>query len=293
MITSNPLDYYAVLGHPIHHSMSPQIHAAFAAQTGQELRYTAIDVAPADLDATLKRLPKEGFRGVNITVPHKEAAWSFAKQHGTLSERAAMAGAVNTLAWSADGLIGDNTDGQGLLNDLQQRHGLSLSHKRILLLGAGGATRGVILPLLATQPATLMIANRTASRAKDLANLFTPKAVTAGCLLHGCGLEALPEIIGTTGAFDIVINATSASLGGEAIQLPAGTIAADGFAYDMMYSKAPTPFLSSQHASGVKHLADGLGMLVEQAAVAFEIWRGVHPETQPVYHALREQLAHK
>lgn len=293
MTTSIPLPYYAVLGHPIHHSMSPQIHAAFAAQTGQALRYTAIDVAPADLNTTLGHLPQEGFRGVNITVPHKEAAWSYAKQHGTLSERAAMAGAVNTLAWTANGLFGDNTDGQGLLNDLQQRHGLNLTNKRILLLGAGGATRGVILPLLATKPAALVIANRTPSRANDLATLFTPKAVTAGCLLHGCGLDALPEIIGTTGAFDIVINATSASLNGEAIQLPAGAITADGFAYDMMYSKAPAPFLSSQHAAGVTHLADGLGMLVEQAAVAFEIWRGIHPETQPVYLALREQLADK
>ncbi len=293
MTTSTSLACYAVLGHPIHHSMSPQIHTAFAAQTGQELRYTAIDVAPADLNATLRRLPQEGFQGVNITVPHKEAAWSYAQQHGTLSERAAIAGAVNTLTWSADGLIGDNTDGQGLLNDLQQRHGLNLSKKRILLLGAGGATRGVILPLLATKPATLMIANRTASRANDLATLFTPKAVTTGCLLHGCGLDALAEIISTIGPFDIVINATSASLGGEAIQLPAGSITPDGFAYDMMYGKALTPFLSAQHAAGVAHLADGLGMLLEQAAVAFEIWRGVRPETQPVYHALREQLALK
>jgi shikimate dehydrogenase len=293
MTTSTQLDFYAVLGHPIHHSMSPLIHTAFAAQTGQLLRYTAIDVAPADLESTLKHLPQEGFRGVNITVPHKEAAWSFAKQHGVLSERAAMAGAVNTLAWTADGLMGDNTDGQGLLNDLQQRHGLNLSNKRILLLGAGGATRGVILPLLATKPTTLVIANRTASRANDLANLFSPNAVSADCLLHGCGLDALPELIDTTGAFDIVINATSASLGGEAIQLPADAISTDGFAYDMMYSKDPTPFLSAQCTAGVTHLADGLGMLVEQAAVAFEIWRGICPQTQPVYHALREQLAHK
>ncbi len=293
MTTSTPLDYYAVLGHPIHHSMSPLIHTAFAAQTGQLLRYTAIDVAPEALETTLKRLPQEGFRGVNITVPHKEAAYSYAKKHGVLSERAAMAGAVNTLAWTANGLMGDNTDGQGLLNDLQQRHGLNLSNKRILLLGAGGATRGVVLPILATRPATLVIANRTASRANDLAALFTPKAVSAGCLLHGCGLDALPELIGTTGAFDVVINATSASLSGDAIQLPADAISADGFAYDMMYGKAPTPFLSAQQAAGVPCFADGLGMLVEQAAVAFEIWRGVRPETQPVYRALREQLAHK
>ena len=293
MTNSLPLDDYAVLGHPIHHSMSPQIHAAFAAQTSQKLRYTAIDVAPADLTNTLERLPREGFRGVSITVPHKEAAWSYAKQHGSLSERAAMAGAVNTLAWTTEGLMGDNTDGQGLLNDLQQRHGLSLRNKRILLLGAGGATRGVILPLLAAAPNTLVIANRTATRAGELANLFAPHAVTAGCLLHGCGLNALPEIVGTTGAFDIVINATSASLSGQAIELPDGAIANDGFAYDMMYGKSLTPFLEAQRTAGVTHLADGLGMLVEQAAVAFTLWRGIHPETQPVYNALREQLAKK
>lgn len=293
MTTSTPIDCYAVLGHPIHHSLSPQIHSAFAAQTGQALRYTALDVAPADFVATLNRLPDEGFRGVNITVPHKEAAWAYVKAHGTLTERAAMAGAVNTLAWTADGVLGDNTDGQGLLNDLQERHGLFLKGKRILLLGAGGATRGVVLPLLAASPTTLVIANRTAARAVELANLFTPKAVATGCLLHGCGLDALPDIINTTGAFDIVINATSASLGGEAIALPAHTIATDGFAYDMMYSKAPTPFLVVQQHAGIQHTADGLGMLVEQAAVAFELWRGESPKTQPVYTALREQLAHK
>ena len=293
MTPSTPLAYYAVLGQPIHHSMSPQIHAAFAAQTGQKLRYTAIEVAPADLNNTLERLPQEGFRGVNITVPHKEAAWAYAKQQGTLSERAAMAGAVNTIAWTPEGILGDNTDGQGLLNDLQQRHGLNLSNKRVLLLGAGGATRGVVLPLLAAAPATLVIANRTAGRATELADLFSPKGVAVGCLLHGCGLDALPELIATTGAFDLVINATSASLSGEAIQLPTGAIANDGFAYDMMYSKAPTPFLAAQRAAGVKHLADGLGMLVEQAAVAFSLWRGIAPATQPVYNALREQLAQK
>jgi shikimate dehydrogenase len=140
MTTSTPIDAYAVLGQPIHHSLSPQIHAAFAAQTGQALRYTAIDVAPADLVHTLNQLPNQGFKGVNITVPHKEAAWAYAKQNGTLLERAAMAGAVNTLAWTANGILGDNTDGQGLLNDLQERHGLTLKNKRILLLGAGGAT---------------------------------------------------------------------------------------------------------------------------------------------------------
>lgn len=291
MTTAAPIDCYAVLGHPIHHSLSPQIHAAFATQTGQVLRYSALDVAPAELAATLARLPADGFRGVNITVPHKESAWAYVAQQGTLTERAAMAGAVNTLAWKTTGLLGDNTDGQGLLNDLQQRHALSLRGKRVLLLGAGGATRGVVLPLLAAAPAALVIANRTAARATELADLFAPKAVAAGSLLHGCGLAALPQVVNITGAFDIVINATSASLGGEAIALPPGTITTDGFAYDMMYGKTPTPFLIAQQQAGVTRLADGLGMLVEQAAVAFTLWRGVVPATQPVYDALREQLA--
>lgn len=289
MTLIHTIDRYAVLGHPIHHSLSPVIHAAFAAQTAQHLSYEALDVTPEDLEATLTRLPQEGYRGVNITVPHKEAAWRHVQQHGRLSERAALAGAVNTLAWTTEGLLGDNTDGQGLLNDLQQRHHQDLAGKRILVLGAGGATRGVILPLLAANPAMLLIANRTAGKAEILATLFASKASNT-CLL-GDGLTALPEHIRAHGAFDLVINATSASLSGEAIALPSGTLAENGFAYDMMYGKALTPFLEAQKAAGMRQLADGLGMLVEQAAVAFALWRGVMPETELVYKALRERLA--
>ena len=284
-------DHYAVLGHPIHHSMSPKIHAAFAEQTGQQLSYEAIDVSPESLQTRLTQLPKEGFCGVNITVPHKEVAWQYVKQHGLLSERAALAGAVNTLAWTTEGLLGDNTDGQGLLNDLQQRHGLSLAGKRILLLGAGGASRGVILPLLAAHPAALVIANRTAARAEALAELFAPQR--ANCVLLGCGLGHLDRLTASAGSFDVVINATSASLGGESITLPTGTLTSDAFAYDMMYGKALTHFLQAQQNAGVRHLADGLGMLVEQAAVAFTLWRGVTPQTQPVYNQLRNDLSNK
>ena len=282
------IDRYAVLGHPVHHSLSPVIHAAFASQTAQHLTYEAIDVLPEDLESTFTRLPQEGFRGINITVPHKERAWAYAQQHGRLTERAALAGAVNTFAWRDDGLLGDNTDGQGLLNDLQQRHGLNLHGKKILLLGAGGATRGVVLPLLAAQPASLTIANRTAPKAAALAQLFIDHAVQTR--LDSCGLEALGHIASTQGAFDLVINATSASLGGEAVILPNGIIKDHGLAYDMMYGKELTPFLAAQKAAGVSHLADGLGMLVEQAAVAFQLWRGILPQTQPVYEALRERL---
>lgn len=281
------IDRYAVIGHPISHSLSPVIHTAFAAQTGQHLSYEAIDVAPGQLETTLNQLPVAGYRGINITVPHKEFAWAFAQQQGQLTERALLAGAINTIAWRSEGLLGDNTDGQGLLNDLQQRHGLNLVGQRILLLGAGGASRGVILPLLAAKPASLVIANRTADKAQRLAALFTRSA--GATPLAGCGLDALGKQ--DHDAFDLVINATSASLGGEAIALPSGALSAHGFAYDMMYGKKLTPFLEAQQQSGIIRLADGLGMLVEQAAVAFELWRGVTPETGPVYHALRERLA--
>ncbi len=283
------MDRYAVLGHPISHSLSPVIHTAFATQTAQHLRYEALDVAPEALTDLLQHLPGKGYRGVNITVPHKEAVWAYVQQHGHLSERAQLAGAVNTLAWRDSGLLGDNTDGQGLLNDLQQRHGLNLADKRILLLGAGGATRGVVLPLLAAQPAALLIANRTPSKAENLAALFADKALHTQ--LQGCGLAALARIVHDGGAFDLVINATSASLGGASVPLPAAALTNDGFAYDMMYGKALTPFLAAQQAAGIRNLADGLGMLVEQAAVAFTLWRGITPETAPVYHALRERLA--
>ena len=290
MTLIHPVDRYAVLGHPIAHSLSPVIHAAFAAQTAQHLSYEAIDVVPEQLGATFDRLPHEGYRGVNITVPHKESAWAYVQQHGALTERAALAGAVNTLAWrDAGSLLGDNTDGQGLLNDLQHRHGLNLAGKRILLLGAGGATRGVILPLLAAQPAALIIANRTVAKAQALVQLFADKA--GQTQLRACGLDTLGANISDLGACDLAINATSASLSGEAISLPAGTLAANGFAYDMMYGKALTPFLQAQRAAGTQHLADGLGMLVEQAAVAFALWRGITPDTQPVYQSLRERLA--
>lgn len=283
------IDRYAVLGHPISHSLSPVIHAAFTAQTAQHLSYEALDVTPEALTNTLQHLPDEGYRGVNITVPHKEAVWAYVQQHGHLTERAALAGAVNTLSWTDGCLTGDNTDGQGLLNDLQQRHGLNLSGKRILLLGAGGATRGVVLPLLAAQPAALLIANRTPDKAEKLAEVFADKAIDTQ--LQACSLDALASIVHDGSAFDLVVNATSASLGGEAIALPTDTLTPNGFAYDMMYGQNLTPFLEAQKAAGVRHLADGLGMLVEQAAVAFALWRGVTPATQPVYNALRERLA--
>lgn len=289
-MTADSINRYAVLGHPIHHSLSPQIHAAYAEQTKQNITYTALDVLASNLFATLSRLPNEGFLGVNITVPHKETAWLYATRNGQLTERASMAGAVNTLAWNKDGLVADNTDGQGLLNDLQERHHLSINNTKILVLGAGGATRGIILPLLNANPTTIVIANRTPERAVALTDVFASNAIKENCLLHGCGLEALPDLERTFGPFDIVINASSASLSGETIHLPQNLLKSNGFAYDMMYSSKLTPFLDALVHSADFRYADGLGMLVEQAAIAFAIWRGVHPNTQPVYEMLRKNL---
>jgi shikimate dehydrogenase len=198
-----------------------------------------------------------------------------------LSPRAERAGAVNTLTFTADEITGDNTDGAGLVRDIETNLGFSLPGKRILLLGAGGAARGVIAPLLACQPASLMIANRSADKAQALAEQFSDlAAVDAGNFAKTAG-----------GSFDVVINATSASLAGEALPLPAGIFAPGSLAYDMMYGKGETPFLAQARAQGAAHLADGLGMLVEQAAEAFLVWRGVRPDSAPVLAALRAQLA--
>ncbi len=270
-------DRYAVLGNPIGHSKSPAIHAAFAAQTRQDIRYEAI-LAPLDgFTQAVAAFAAAGGRGANVTVPFKEEAHRLATR---LSPRAVRAGAVNTLTFSGEGIAGDNTDGAGLVADIESNLGFPLAGKRILLLGAGGAARGVVGPLLDTGAGHLTIANRTAAKARELAHLF----VHHGNIL-GCGL---PEI---EGPFDAVINATAASLAGEAVPLPAGVFGPGALAYDMMYGQAETPFLAAARAAGATRLADGLGMLVEQAAEAFLLWRGIRPETAPVLAALRAQLA--
>ncbi len=276
-------DHYAVFGNPIAHSKSPLIHAAFARQTAQDMVYTAL-LAPIDgFDETVTTFRAGGGKGANVTVPFKEQAYALAQRH---TPRARAAGAVNTLVFEADGILGDNTDGVGLVRDLTHNLGLVLAGSRILLMGAGGAARGVVLPLLQAGPRSLCIVNRTAARAMELAQSFAKDGrVTGG------GYEALAggqfdlvqfDLV----QFDLVINATAASLAGDLPPLPQGLFAADAWAYDMMYGR-DTPFMAFARAQGAR-VADGLGMLVEQAAEAFHLWRGVRPDTQAVIHLLRQ-----
>lgn len=271
-------DRYAVIGHPIAHSKSPAIHAAFAAQTGQDLVYEAL-LAPLDgFAAAVDAFRATGARGMNITVPFKEEAWRMADR---LTERARLAGAVNTFAFGDD-ILGDNTDGAGLVRDLQSL-GARLDGARVLLLGAGGAARGVVLPLLEAGAARLFIGNRTAGKAHALRDHFAghdPHAALAAGGFADAGGER----------YDVVINATSASLSDEAPPLPAGLYGPDSLAYDMVYGRGLTAYLEQARNQGAAQLADGLGMLVEQAAEAFALWRGVRPDTAAVRATLRAAL---
>lgn len=266
-------DHYAVFGNPIAHSKSPLIHAAFARQTGQDLDYTAL-LAPLDGFAEcVAAFRAGGGAGANVTVPFKEQAYALADRR---TARAEAAGAVNTLHFMGAHALGDNTDGTGLIADLTHNLGVDLKGRRILLMGAGGAARGVVLPLLEHAPTHLFIANRTAERALSLAERFRAHGPVSGG-----SYEAL------SGAqFDLVINATAASLTGDLPPLPAGIFGADALAYDMMYGQ-DTPFLRLARQAGAR-TADGLGMLVEQAAEAFLLWRGVRPDTGPVIAMLRK-----
>ena len=274
------MDRYAVIGNPIAHSKSPQIHAAFARQTGQELSYEAL-LAPVDGFAqTVADFRAQGGRGLNVTVPFKLEAFALAERH---TARAQAAGAVNTLAFGADGILGDNTDGAGLVRDLTANLDFALAGRRILLLGAGGATRGALLPLLDSLPARLTIANRTVGKAEALAALFAARA--GDTALDACGFDALAGR-----RFDLVINATAASLADELPPLPPGLYAEGALAYDMMYGRDPTRFMRAALADGAARVADGLGMLVEQAAESFALWRGVRPDSGPLLAALRRQL---
>ena len=274
------MDRYAVVGNPIAHSKSPQIHAAFARQTGQELSYEAL-LAPVDgFIQTVADFRARGGRGLNVTVPFKLEAFALAERH---TARAQAAGAVNTLAFGTDGVLGDNTDGAGLVRDLSANLDFALAGRRILLLGAGGATRGALLPLLDSRPARLTIANRTVAKAEALAALFAARA--GDCVLDACGFDALAGR-----RFDLVINATAASLADELPPLPPGLYAEGALAYDMMYGRDPTRFMRAALADGAARAADGLGMLVEQAAESFALWRGVRPDSSPVLATLRRQL---
>ena len=264
-------DKYAVIGNPISHSKSPLIHALFAAQTGQDISYEAI-AAPLDgFAATIARLHSEGYKGCNVTVPFKFEAFKIADQ---LSERALSAQSVNTLSFDENVIRGDNTDGAGLVRDIEINIGINLQGKNVLMMGAGGAASGVVLPLLLTG-ATLTVANRTDSRAHEMAERFA--------YLGRVYTSSYDDLFGQ--CFDIVINATSAGLTDSEVPLPPGIFAPGALAYDMMYGRE-TPFMAFARSEGAQ-VSDGLGMLVEQAAEAFYIWRGVRPDTAPVIAALR------
>jgi len=268
-------DRYAVVGNPIAHSKSPEIHAQFAAQTGQCLVYERLLAPLDDFAGTVRFFAEAGGRGLNVTVPFKLQAHALATM---LTPRAHAAAAVNTLYFTGGEIIGDNTDGAGLVRDIVRNAGASLAGKSVLLLGAGGAARGVMLPLLEQQPSRLVVANRTLSRAEELAAQFAA---------HGeIGVAAFAAL---DGAFDVVINATAASLHAELPPIPAHVFGAQTLAYDMMYGTAPTVFMEFAGAQGAR-TRDGLGMLVEQAAASFLLWRGVMPDTAPVLAALRRQL---
>jgi shikimate dehydrogenase len=279
-------DRYAVIGNPISHSKSPLIHRMFAEQTGQDISYEAIEAPLDGFAATIARLRKQGYKGCNVTVPFKSQAHELAS---TLSDRAHIAKAVNTLTLDMEHILGDNTDGVGLVKDIEQNRSITLRGKNLLLLGAGGAAQGVSLPILEVG-ANLYIYNRTARKAQELSHglqVFLKRQIVTK---HGLDY-GLPNYINSFAElsakkFDLIVNATSTGLSDEMIPLPGSIFAPGALAYDMMYGRE-TPFMKFAREHGAQ-VADGLGMLVEQAAEAFFIWRGVRPDTRPVLDALRK-----
>jgi shikimate dehydrogenase len=275
-------DCYAVMGNPIAHSKSPQIHHLFAQQTQQIMTYEARLVAEDALSQAIQTVKNEGGRGLNITLPFKTEAWKLSTQR---SPRAEIAGAVNTLWFDAQGqLIGDNTDGIGLLRDLTLNYQRTLAGKSVLILGAGGAVRGILGVLLAEKLKRCVIANRTLEKAILLAQLFNNNEYP---------IEAVNYENLTGQQFDLIINGTSASLHGELPPLPQNLFCSNGWAYDMMYGAVPTAFMQWALQQGAARALDGLGMLVEQAAESFYLWRGIRPQTEPVITQLRQEMRNK
>lgn len=270
---------FAVIGHPVAHSLSPKIHAAFGKQTGIALEYIALDAAPENFDALLAEFAAEGGLGANVTLPHKTRA---AASCTTLTERARRAGAVNTLIRSSTGWEGDNTDGVGLVRDLTERHGLDLRSRRTLLLGAGGAARGVAPALLDAGIGDLYIVNRTPERADALADVLAQPG-----RVHPRYFSDVSSL----GMFDLIINATSAARDAALPSLPVALAGPRTAAVDLSYGEVAIPFLAWAHAAGAHDRIDGLGMLVEQAAESFQRWHGVRPDTDPCFEFLREHRA--
>nr|WP_204101013.1 shikimate dehydrogenase [Saliniradius amylolyticus] len=271
------MDKYAVIGNPIAHSMSPLIHRQFAEQTGQELSYEKILSPLEHFSETVQDFIRSGGMGCNVTLPFKEQAFQLATRH---SEDAELAGAVNTLSCEEEGIFGDNTDGEGLINDLKY-HQVPLTKARVLLIGAGGAARGVLLPLLRAGVDALHIANRTPSKAQDLEKLVFKKGNVSASGLDNKWSQP----------FDIIINASSSGLSGERPDISSEIIGQETYVYDMVYGQQQTPFNQWAEQQGAVKVIDGLGMLVEQAALSFSIWRGVMPDTQSVRQALRNNLS--
>jgi shikimate dehydrogenase len=270
-------DLYGVVGHPVAHSWSPFIHGLFARETGQAMSYRLYDFTPDEFEARVREFFAQGGRGLNITLPHKIAAVDIASE---LTTRAAHSGAVNTLAMQKDGtILGDNTDGAGLVRDLCDNLGLVIIRRRILIVGAGGAARGVIAPLLALEPSQVVIANRTAERAQNLAGAFAKLGP-----VQGVGLRYI-----TGDAFDLIINATSASLSGDLPPMSNAIVGPETVCYDMAYGKNETPFVQWSLKRGCARAVQGWGMLVEQAAESFRVWRGLKPSTATVLTALKER----
>ena len=271
------IDRYAVIGNPIAHSKSPSIHAEFARLTGETLSYTAELVELGEVKSFIDKFSNHNGKGLNITVPFKQDAFQLATE---LSERAQRAGAVNTLHITNSTIFGDTTDGIGLLNDLTKNHQIQIKNKRILVVGAGGAVRGVLEPLLLESPTSLTICNRTVGKAQQLATDFSSFGN-----INACGFTDL-----NGQQFDIIINGTSASLSGDLPPLPENLFSKNSCAYDMMYAAKPTPFMLWATQQGATNCYDGLGMLVEQAAESFYIWRKKRPETQGVIENLRKKI---
>ena len=267
-------DQYGVVGHPVSHSWSPFIHGMFAKATAQNLVYRLFDITPDDFRREALHLFASGVRGLNVTLPHKQAA---AELVNVLTPRAERAQAVNTIAFFEDtSLLGDNTDGLGLTADLERNLGINLTGKRVLILGAGGAVRGVLGPLLERDVSDVLIANRTPDRARTLAAEFADLGQVSGC--------GFTDIKGPP--YDLIVNATSASLQGEMPDMPVGLVGEETICYDMAYGRGHTPFTLWAKSLHAARTTKGWGMLVEQAAESFLLWRGIRPDTQPVLQAL-------
>ena len=276
---TRPPDRYAVIGFPIGHSQSPLIHGLFARQTAENIAYTRLAARPEEFKRTVQEFADGGGRGLNVTVPHKGAAFDLADELGAEARRA---GAVNTLSFAADGRVrGDNTDGIGFRRDIERNHGLDLHGKRMLVLGAGGAARGVLAALSDAGIGQLVVANRTIQKAKDLL-----AAVDAPPDFSACPLAALTE----QESFDVVVNATSLGLHAVDLPFPPSCLSPDTFAYDLVYGAQPTPFVQWATRHGAGTAVQGWGMLVEQAAESFAIWRGVRPDTTGVLERVRPQF---